>query len=115
MPKLFFARSLVTPDRSVAPLKNRMGILIFNLPGLVIIALAFAIAYGIGALTGRSEEGPLTLFGGLFVLIFDLSYRLLKANGHWFTPSRGGSLFFLPAWMLGALWIVLGIVYTLQQ
>jgi len=29
--------------------------------------------------------------------------------------ARGGSLFFLPAWMFGALWIVLGIVYTLQQ
>ncbi len=92
-----------------------MGILIFNLPGLVIVALAFAIAYGIGEQTGMSEKGPLTLFGGLFVVIFDLAYRLLRTDGHWLTPSRGGSLFFLPAWMFGALWIVLGIDYTLQQ
>lgn len=92
-----------------------MGILIFNLPGLVIIAIAFAIAYGIGELTGKSEKGSQTVFLGLFVLIFDLAYRLLRTEGHWFNPSKGGSLFFLPAWMFGALWIVVGIVSTLQQ
>jgi hypothetical protein len=53
----------------------------------------------------------LTLVGGIFLLIFDLAYRLLRKDGHWLKPNSGGSLFFLPAWAFGALWIVVGAVY----
>ena len=91
-----------------------MGIIIFNLPGIIMAAGAFGLAFGIGELTGKSTEGPLTLMGGIFLLIFDLGYRLLRKEGHWLKPNLGGSLFFLPAWAFGALWIVLGAVYTAQ-
>ncbi len=88
-----------------------MGIIIFNLPGIIIAALAFGIAFGIEALGGPRGEGPLTLIGGILVMIFDSAYRLLRRGGHWLTPNKGGSLFFLPAWAFGVLWIILGVVY----
>lgn len=91
-----------------------MGIIVFNLPGIVMAALAFGIAFGVGSLAGTQAEGPLTLIGGVLILIFDLAYRLLRKEGHWLTPNKGGSLFFLPAWAFGALWIVIGIVYTVR-
>lgn len=91
-----------------------MGIIIFNLPGLIMIAAAFGTAFGIGELLGWSTEGFLTSFGGAFLAAFDLAYRLLRRSGHWLTPDRGGSLFFLPAWCFGCFWIVLGVVYIVR-
>ena len=86
--------------------------IIFNYPGIIIAAIGFAIAFGIGAIFGTSAEGPLMLIGGPIVALLDLGYRFTVKNGHWFIPHRGGSLFFLPVWALGAFWFVLGIVYT---
>jgi hypothetical protein len=91
-----------------------MGVILFNLPGIIMVAAAFGIAFGVGELTGYNSEGPLTLIGGILTLIFDLAYRLASKEGHWITPNKGGSLFFLPAWCFGALWVVLGTVYTVQ-
>jgi hypothetical protein len=89
-----------------------MTYIVFNTPGIIMAALAFGIAFGLGAMIGTTGEGPLTLMGGVLLLAFDLAYRLLREGGQWWIPSRGGSLFWLPAWTFGALWIVLGIVYT---
>lgn len=91
-----------------------MGIIIFNIPGIIMAALAFGIAFGVGSLAGTNAEGPLTLIGGVLILVFDLAYRLLRKAGHWLVPNQGGSLFFLPAWMFGVLWTILGIVYTVR-
>jgi hypothetical protein len=91
-----------------------MGILVFNPPGIVMAILALGIAFGVGSLVGTRAEGPLTLIAGVMILIFDLAYRLLRKEGHWLIPNKGGSLFFLPAWVMGALWIILGIIYTIR-
>lgn len=91
-----------------------MGFIVFNLPGIIMAAVAFGIAFGLGELIGTKAEGPLTFAGGALLLVFDLAYRLLRTGGHWLVPNRGGSLFFLPAWTLGALWVVLGIFYALS-
>jgi hypothetical protein len=91
-----------------------MGIIVFNFPGIIIVAAAFGTAYGLGELTGYNGTGPQTLIGGILTLTFDFAYRLAREERHWITPNKGGSLFFLPAWCLGALWVVLGTVYIVQ-
>ncbi|HEV3025313.1 MAG TPA: hypothetical protein VGX76_22735 [Pirellulales bacterium] len=48
------------------------------------------------------------------MLALDLAYRLLRQEGHWLNPVKGGSLFYLPAWIFGVLWIAFGTVYTFQ-
>jgi hypothetical protein len=85
----------------------------FNRWGFGIFIIAFAIAYGAGKLFGLSREGPMMVIGDPLVIAFDLGLRCLRADGHWFSPERGGSLLFLPVWLFGALWFFLGLLYTL--
>lgn len=88
--------------------------LFFNYAGLIMCVIGFAAAFGLGALVGESAEGPLMILGGPLIAALDLFYRSQTRDGHWCIPHRGGSLFFLPAWVLGIVWFVLGIVYTLR-
>jgi hypothetical protein len=91
-----------------------MAVVIFNFRGIVMCVVAFAIAFAIGAVCGLSGEGPLMIIAGPILAACDLAYRFGTKDGHWFSPDRGGSLFFLPAWCFGILWLVLGIVYVVN-
>lgn len=88
---------------------------IFNAFGLFMLVVAFAIAFGVGNLIGTDAEGPLMIIAGPIVVAMDLTLRLKGEDGHLLIPNRGGSLFFLPAWVFGVLWLLLGIVYTVQD
>jgi len=88
--------------------------IIFNYIGIIICAVAFGLAFGIGKLLGVDGEGPLMMIAGPLVIALDFAYRLTAKDGHWIIPHRGGSLFFVPAWCLGVLWLVLGAVYAVR-
>jgi hypothetical protein len=88
--------------------------IIFNLPGILMTATGFGIAAGIGHLAGTSAEGPLMIIAGPLCAAMDLAYRFKRHAGRWFHPSYGGALFFIPVWILGVIWLVLGIAYTIQ-
>ena len=88
--------------------------IIFNPPGIAMAAVAFGIAFGVGHLAGISAEGPLMIIAGPLCAVFDLAYRLTLGERNWFHASAGGSLFFLPLWQMGMIWLVLGIVYTME-
>ena len=90
------------------------AMIIFNLVGLVMFAISFGVAFLAGGITGTTAEGPLMIIAGPLLAACDATYRWKHPAGHWFYPDRGGSLFFLPAWTFGLLWLVLGIVYTVQ-
>ncbi len=93
---------------------EQLIVIIFNYPGIIMTAIAFAVAFGIGAIFGTDAEGPLMIVAGPLLAGMDIAYRLNRKHGHLYIPDRGGSLFFLPAWAFGAFWFVLGIVYTVQ-
>ncbi len=88
--------------------------IIFNYAGIIMTVIAFAVAFGVGAVMGTNAEGPLMIIAGPLLAAMDVTYRLKTKDGHIGIPHKGGSLFFLPAWAFGALWLVLGIVYTIQ-
>ena len=88
-----------------------MFVIIFNWLGLAFLVVGFAAAFCVRAVAGIQSEGALMLVLGPVVLAADLAYRLLRKDGHWFSSRKGGSLFFLPLWMFGVLWTVLGAVY----
>lgn len=90
------------------------------------------LAAGAGRLFGFSAEPPLMIVLGLAVLVMDVAYRLhlsresaprrvsLQARARsmgldWVRPNRGGSLFFIPIWALGVLWLVLGAYRMLRS
>jgi hypothetical protein len=89
-------------------------VLFFNMAGLIMTAIAFAAAFGIGAIFGINAEGPLMIIAGPLAAALDLGYRWNRADARLLAADAGGSLLFLPVWMFGALWFVLGVVYTIQ-
>ncbi len=85
--------------------------IIYNPIGLGMTIVAFAIAFGVGAIMGTDAEGPLMMIAGPLLAAMDITYRLRAADRNMFSPDKGGSLFFVPAWSLGVLWFVLGVTY----
>jgi hypothetical protein len=90
-------------------------LIIFNIPGLIILLGAFGIAFGVGKLIGTTAEGPLMLIAAPLTIASDLFYRLKMRYGDLWRSAAGGSLFFIPVWILGVFWLVLGLVYTLRE
>ena len=88
--------------------------IIFNLVGIAMVVIAFVVAFAVGAVIGTDAEGPLMIIAGPLLAAMDIGYRLKTKDGHIYIPNKGGSLFFLPVWAFGALWFILGIVYTVQ-
>ena len=89
--------------------------IIFNLPGILIASVAFGVAFGLGHLVGFTAEGPLMIVAGPLCAAMDLAYRSRRPERRWFHPSFGGALFFIPVWVFGIIWLVLGITYTIQR
>lgn len=86
----------------------------FNYRGLIMCVIAFTIAISAGRLLELPGEGPVMIIAGPLVMFCDLGYRLTNEAGHWAISDRGGSLLALPLWSFGLLWLVLGIIYTVQ-
>ena len=82
--------------------------IIFNWPGILMVAIAFGIASGIGHLAGTAAEGPSMIIAGPLCAVMELIYRVRRPGRRWLHPSFGGSLFFIPVWILGIFWSVLG-------
>jgi hypothetical protein len=89
-------------------------IIIFNLPGMLMVAIALGIASGIGQLFGTSAEGPSMIIAGLLCAAIDLIYRVRRSGRRWLHPNFGGALFFIPVWILGIVWLVLGAASVIQ-
>jgi hypothetical protein len=88
--------------------------IIFNWPGIIMVAIAFAMAFGIGHLAGISAEGPLMIIAGPLCAAMDLVYRFRHPARRWFHPNGGGAVFFIPVWVLGIIWLALGVVYAIR-
>jgi hypothetical protein len=89
-------------------------IIIFNWPGILMVAIALGIASGIGQLAGTSAEGPPMIIAGLLCAAMDLVYRVRRSGHRWLHPSFGGALFFIPVWILGIVWLVQGVASAIQ-
>jgi len=92
-------------------IRKNMRIIIINWIGFVICAVGFGIAFVIGYVAGNSDEGFLMVIAGPIVAVLDIAYRFFSEKGHWLHPDQGGSIFFVPAWCLGTVWLILGIIY----
>jgi hypothetical protein len=82
---------------------------LLNAPGLVILAIGFGVAWVIGSLFGDTREAALMVIGNPLIVSGDLAYRLLRKEGHWLHPWKGGMCVFLPVWILGVFWFGLGV------
>jgi hypothetical protein len=78
------------------------------------VAIALGIASGIGQLAGTSAEGPSMVIAGLSCAAMDLAYRVRRSRRRWLHPNFGGALCFIPVWILGIVWLVLGAASAIQ-
>jgi hypothetical protein len=88
-------------------------IIIFNIIGLLMVAVGFGVAYGLTRLVGSSDEDLLVITAAAAAVACDVAYRCLHPSGHWLSPTRGGSLFFLPVWLCGLLAAAWGTTHAL--
>lgn len=82
----------------------------FNLTGFTLFAISIGAAFGIGCLIGTTEEGPLMIIAGPIAIALDLLVRLKGEDGHWIAPGGGGALLFIPMWIIGIIWLILGVL-----
>jgi hypothetical protein len=87
--------------------------IIFNIIGFVMLLIGLGVPAVVGpALHSYSHDASQIAAGALMVAM-DLAWRLgRKGEDIWqdviVNPRRGGALFFLPVWLWGGLWLVLG-------
>lgn len=83
--------------------------LIFNNVGILMLAASFITVFIMRAISGMPDDGAVNmLIAGPALSLLDVLYRV-KSKG-FFAPAKGGSFFFLPAWVMGILMVALGIV-----
>ncbi|WP_437201597.1 hypothetical protein [Planctomicrobium sp. SH664] len=92
---------------------ERITLIFYNVSGLLMFLASFGIAIWMGSLVGRNEESFLMVVGGGLLTLFDLTHRWLRSGWLGGMLTGGGSLFFLPAWLLGIFWFVWGSVSLL--
>jgi hypothetical protein len=88
--------------------------IISNYLGFAMFVVAFLIALGASTAIGFHGDGPAMIIAGPLLIVFDLAYRLNSRQGHWLVPDRGGSILYVPVWCMGAVWLILGILYTVR-
>ncbi len=88
--------------------------IVFNVAGLLMCIIGFASAFVIGHAVGIAAEGFLMMIAGPLCAALDLGYRYSRGERRWFNPRSGGTLFFVPVWIFGILWLALGIAYTVR-
>jgi hypothetical protein len=84
-----------------------------NLLGLAVLLAAFGPVVAIIAWLPTAEKGPLVMLGGATSFVLDAGLR--KALGHesLLEYDRGPRLVFMPLWLWGLLWIVVGAIQGL--
>jgi hypothetical protein len=86
-----------------------MSVFVGNWRGLLLFMAAFGAAIGIGKTAGIQDEGLLMMIGGPLLAIGDLAHRAFTARGQWFARTgKTAVILWLPAWIWGAFWLVLG-------
>jgi hypothetical protein len=90
---------------------DRMGM--FNAAGLVMMVACMWPFAGLALLLGDTLDEPRSplpgLLGGPVLVAVDWYYRRKSLTGHWLIPDRGGMILWLPAWVMGFVWIGLGV------
>lgn len=88
--------------------------LIFNFVGLLMLCAGFGLPIAIGSVLKVGSENSFQIAAGILLVAMDLAWRRfrnaeLDLEDVIVDSKRGGHLFFLPIWICGILWLVLGV------
>ena len=81
--------------------------IVFNLPGLGIAVLSF-ILYGLldGIMPSITTGSGTFYFAGISFIVMDASLRLVLKKRFRHTKIGGGSLFYIPVYLIGAAFLI---------
>lgn len=83
--------------------------IIFNWLGIGFAVIGLGAGWLLASVIGRGESEDLCMIlGGPIVSLIDVWYRN-RYRTSLFRPGDGGSLFFLPVWMFGLVWLAIGV------
>jgi hypothetical protein len=81
----------------------------FNLIGLAMFLLAIGAGVWLARALGSSSQALVMLFGGALLAVLDLVVRSLRGVSL-LRGAGGGKMLFLPIWIWGVVWTVLGVI-----
>jgi hypothetical protein len=87
--------------------------IVINLAGILVCVISLLVAVAISDHLGSGNNDLAMMLSGLLLVVIDVGYRRmrrLKLIG-W----RGPAIFWLPAWIWGALAFGSGLVYLVQH
>ena len=97
-------------NRALDATKQWLDPFFANRVGFLTVFYGFALGYGASYILGY-KDGELTeAIGGALIAATDLGIRVGRHRGKWLGRSSGGTLFFLPVFVFGILWSVLGTI-----
>ncbi|MBY0523891.1 MAG: hypothetical protein K2R98_10865 [Gemmataceae bacterium] len=84
-------------------------IIFFNLSGLGMMGASVGAGFAATHLLNLPDETPAFYFAaGSVALIADGLVRSQSDSGHWLSPTGGGHFLFIPVWVFGLLWLLIG-------
>lgn len=85
-----------------------VAVIIYNSIGLLMTVPTMFLASFVAVYLPRHAEDYWTLVGGWSsaVFVWDVIYRIYKRDEHWYSPNRGGHIFFIPVFLIAGcgLW-----------
>ncbi len=81
-----------------------------NLGGFALFAVTWSPLLAIEKQFPAVAEWQWTLVGAVVCLVFDVGVRKILTHESLLEYRRGARVFFLPAWLMGLLWMLVGSI-----
>ena len=92
-----------------------MSLFSFNAVGIALFLLGVGVSLAVRAVTGIEAEGGGMIVAGVVVAALDARMRANWEEGkRWVNPSAGGSVVYIPFWVVGVCWIGFGTYYLVS-
>jgi hypothetical protein len=82
-----------------------MAITVLNRVGFFMALAAFGIAYAMRLRWGWLSDGVVLGVAAGVCVGLDLFWRVGKGKRKWFRSANGGSILYMPVWLLGLVWM----------
>ena len=89
-----------------------MAIAVANRLGFFMALAAFGLAYALRLQWSWLSDGILLAVAAGICLALDILWRVGKGKRKWFRPANGGTILYLPVWLLGLGWLGLCAYHT---
>lgn len=87
-----------------------MTLIVLNLYGAIAVFGGALLAHLVRFIAGAATDSPVFFITfGLIALAFDLAIRTATPERRFFSPKFGGHIFYVPAWIIGAVALCGGI------